>query len=66
MADSIAKQMKPYEAVRTLDRTALPRIYTVGIAEAYRAALLQHEALFPKVEVRKEFQAALFKVTVRR
>ncbi len=57
---SIAVQMKPYEAIRALDRTALPRIYTVGVAEAYSQALLQHEAIFPRVEVRKEFQAALF------
>ncbi len=58
--ESIAVQMKPYEAIRALDHTALPRIYTVGVAEAYRQALLQHEALFPRVEVRKEFQTALF------
>lgn len=60
MADSIEKQRKPYEAVVALDKTALPRIYTVGVEEAYRQTMRQHAALFPPPTVRKEFQAGLF------
>lgn len=58
--ESIEKQRKPYDPIVALDKAALPHIYTLGVAEAYGRALLQHEAAFPKVQVRKEFQVGLF------
>lgn len=58
--ESIERQRKPYEPIVALDKAALPHIYTLGVAEAYRRALLQHEASFPKIQARKEFQVGLF------
>lgn len=52
--ESIERQRKPYEPIVALDKAALPHIYTLGVAEAYRRALHELAYLFPAPPVKQQ------------
>ena len=63
--ESIEKQRKPFESIVALDRLALPRIYAVGITQAYKEALCHQSEPLPPLP-RAAVQDSLFRRESRR